>query len=686
MSRSATFFTKQPRRIVAVLWPLALLAPFVPFLPRPHNGGPTWRQESVVALLLSLTFAFLLRGLLKSRRAGEGLDPHARRTPAPKPSGLELTICLPLAAFVLWGAASVLWATNVFPAFHYALNWTTFLLFFVTMRRAAFDARSLRLSLAVLAAVVVVVAAANVVGYYGSQDSLISQNGLGEPVAVSIPLFAALALRLRRTRAALLCGSAATLGWLSMLEIAERAPFFGVCTALALLVVSMFARREFRPRGLRRVVVLAAAFAACVALQTVPSPFAQSRHEQVFVRLKETSSTELNTRARMLFWGAAIEMWRTHPLAGVGADGYDGAYPQARADFAAEHPDSPLVTINERYLSAGAHNEYLQIMAELGAVGVALFLIFCAALVRAAWLALRRTSSPLAQGAVASLVAFAISSGASSISFRWFGSGLVFFFAAALVARLAGNRQDTVAKDATGARAGLRALPVVSARRVYALSLSLSVFVLAAMCLQAANVLLLATAQASAARPARADSLYRSALVLNPFDAATHYNYGVWLAMQRRERESAEHLRYALARGFHSATCYEYLAGAESNAGRDDEAEHTLAEGVRVYPRSVLMRVSHAAALRRMGHGGDADVEMSAALLIDSRAARGWQQLIENDIDAAIAAAKRDPADVAMPGELQPEEAVFAVLTENEPRFPEAAASGWRARMLSRVQ
>jgi Tfp pilus assembly protein PilF len=328
----------------------------------------------------------------------------------------------------------------------------------------------------------------------------------------------------------------------------------------------------------------------------------------------------------------------------------------------------------------------LQIMAELGAVGVALFLIFCAALVRAAWLALRRTSSPLAQGAVSCLVAFAISSGASSISFRWFGSGLVFFFAAALVARLAGNRRDNVAKDVAGARAGLRALHVVSARRVYALSLSLSVFVLAAMCLQAANVLLLATAQASAARPARADSLYRSALALNPFDAATHYNYGVWLAMQRRERESAEHLRYALARGFHSATCYEYLAGAESNAGRDDEAERTLAEGVRVYPRSVLMRVSHAAALRRMGRAVDADVEMSAALLIDSRAARGWQQLIEQDIDAAIAAAKRDPADVAMPGELEPEEAVFAVLTENEPRFPEAAASGWRARMLSRVQ
>jgi O-antigen ligase len=685
MSRFATFFTREPRRIVAVLWPLALLAPFLPFLPRPHNGGPTWRQESVVALLLSLTFAFLVRNLLKPRLADETLDPHARRTPTSRLANLESALRLPLAAFVVWGATSVLWATNVFPAFHYALNWTLFLLFFVTVRRAAFDGRALRLSIALLAVVVVVIAAANVVGYYGSQDSLISQNGLGEPVAVSIPLFAALALRLRRTRAALFCGTAATLGWLSMLEIAERAPFFGVCAALLVLAASTLARREFRPRGVRRVALLAAAFAACLAIQTIPSPFAESRHEQVFVRLKETSASDLNTRARMLFWGAAFEMWRAHPLAGVGADGYDGAYPQARADFAARHPYSSLVVINERYLSSGAHNEYLQIMAELGAVGIVLFLAFCAALVWAAWLALRRSTSPLAQGAVSCLVAFAISSGASSISFRWFGSGLVFFFAAALVARLATARQVESEKEVFEADANRRVFHLATARRACALSLCLSVFVLAAMCVQAANVLLLATAQASGAEPARADSLYRSALALNPFDAATHYNYGVWLAMRKREGEAATHLRYALARGFHSSTCYEYLAGAESNAGRDDEAERTLAEGVRVYPRSVLMRVSHAAALRRLGRAVDANMEMSAALLLDSRAARGWQQLIENDVDAAIDAARRDRA-VAMPGELQPEEAVFAVLTENEARFPEAAASGWRARMLSRVQ
>ena len=123
------------------------------------------------------------------------------------------------------------------------------------------------------------------------------------------------------------------------------------------------------------------------------------------------------------------------------------------------------------------------------------------------------------------------------------------------------------------------------------------------------------------------------------------------------------------------------MRSAESNAGELDAAERTLSEGVRVYPRSVFLRARHAAALRRLGRYREADMEMTAALLLDSRAARGWQRLIEDDIDAAIVAAKRDPSAVAMPGELQPEDAVFAVLEENERRFPSAVSTGWRARM-----
>src|SRR5207237_1096870 len=362
MLRFARTFATEPLRIVGVLWPLALLAPFVPGLPRPSNGGPTWRQEATIALLLSATLALLWRRARRRRRPGETNARGFVRTSSHVSGicGLELTLAATLAAFVLWAAASALWASDVLAAIHYALSWATYLLFFLSLCCAARDARLMRASLAVLAAVVLVISAASIVGYYGSPNSLIRQNGLGEPVAVCIPLFAALALRVRRARAALLCGAAATLGWLSMLEIAERAPLFGVLAGLALLASSSVARKPFRPRSAARALLLAAA-----------------------------------------------------------------------------HPDSSLVEMNERYLSAGAHNEYLEILGELGATGLALFVAFCAALVWAAWRALRSATSPLVPGAVACLAAFAVSSGASSVSFRWFGSGLIFFFAAALVTRFA---------------------------------------------------------------------------------------------------------------------------------------------------------------------------------------------------------------------------------------------------------
>jgi len=679
MFRYARTFSREPLRIVGVLWPLALVAPFVPGLPRPTNGGLTWRQEGVVALLLSLSFALTLSRALKARLRDDPRTPKLDSDDERR-RGMWLALTLPLSLFVLWSAASTLWATNLYAATHYALTWTTYLLFFIALARAARSARLLRASLTLLAVVVLVISASNVVGYYGSPNSLLRENGLGEHVAVCIPLFAALALRLRRTRAALLCGAAATLGWLSMLEIAERAPFLGVATGLVLLAAFMLARKAFRPRGVRRVVLLAAAFAVCLLIQNVPSPFAQSSHQTVFERLKATSTTEVNTRARLLYWGAAIEMWRARPLTGIGAGGFNSAFPQARASFVEARPDLSLAAINEQYLSTGAHNEYLQILGELGATGFALFLAFSAALVWAAWRALRRSTSTLALGAFASLAAFAVTSGASSVSFRWAGSGLVFFFAAALVAsraRATGSRES----DATY-RTPFR-LTRSFALGGDALSLAAALVVLFAMCFQATSITLLASAQSSAGDPARAGRLYRTLLALNPLDPVTRFNYGLILNSGKNEREAIPHLRYALARGFHTSTCYAYLAGAESNAGELDAAERTLAEGVRVYPRSVFMRVRHAAALRRSGREREAELEMSVAILIDSRAARGWQMLIENDIDAAIAASKRDSAIIATPGELQPEDAVFAVLEENEKRFPEAANSGWRAQIRS---
>ncbi|MET0624681.1 MAG: O-antigen ligase family protein [Pyrinomonadaceae bacterium] len=683
-SRFASKHVREPEQVAGLLWPLALAAPFVPGLARLSNGGFTFRQELTVALVLVAAFALLLRRGARTGRADSHTAPRAVRLSAAS-----------LAAFVAWTAASALWATNVFAAAHHALSWVAYLLLLALLVRAYASRRVLSASLKLLGAVVFVTAAANVVGHLGSENSLLRANGLGEPLAVSVPLFASLALSARGRRAALLSGLTAALAWLAVLQIAERAAFIAVCAGLFVLAASSLATPRFRPRSKGRAAVVALALLACVAFQYAPSPFEQSRHQPVFARLGSTSTGDLNTRARFLYWGAAFEMWRARPLAGVGANNFSTAMPVARAAFAERHPDSPLSALNEQYLNAGAHNEYLQILAELGAAGFALFVVFCASLVWAAWRALRVARGPVVPGAVASLAVFAVSSGASAVSFRWMGSGLMFFYAAALVLRFAARpetvdesvaqqrRNEDSPKRSEGSRPrGLRGLFDAASAPAPAVGLALALLVAAVMAAQGAHVQLLAAAQ-SAADAARAEELFREALDVNPLNPSARYQFGVWLFNRGREREAVSHLRFAVERGFNASTCYAYLAGAEANAGDLTAAERTLAEAVRVFPRSVFLRARHASALARAGRTGEAELEMAAAVLLDSRAAHGWRKLIDDDIDAATDDSRRDPETYATPGELQPDEAVFAVLKENEKRFPEALLKGWRAHTRS---
>ncbi|MFL6333827.1 MAG: O-antigen ligase family protein [Pyrinomonadaceae bacterium] len=664
----------EPFGLVGVLWPLALLTPFVPGLPRPADGGFTWRQELSVAILLSLTFALLLLRGARGRAAADPFKGAASLSPVRLSS-------LPLAAFVAWSAASALWATNLFAAAHYALSWVAYLLLFLLLVRACASPRTLRAALTVLGAAVLIIAAASIFDHLGSTHSVLRQNGLGEPLAVSVPLFAALALCLRRGRVALLSGAAATLAWLTVLQIAERASFIAVAIGLSVLAASMLAAPRFRPRTKRRAALVCLALLACLASQYAPSPFEQSVQGTIIERFGTTSADDPNARARFLYWGAAFEMWRAHPLAGVGAGNYSTRLPEARADFTAHHPDSTLSSLNEKFLNAGAHNEYLQIFAELGTTGLVLFLSFCAALVWSAWRALRVARGPLVPGAVASLAVFAVSSGASAVSFRWMGSGLIFFFAAAVVTRFSAQAAAERAQAGEAPRScphgpARRRLSPALLRPVVGLALSLAVTCV--MASHAAGVQLIAAAQADAART---EALYRRALSFNPLNPATHYQLGTWLFYSGRDGEAVPHLRYGVERGFNASTCYAYLAAAESNAGDAGASERTLGEAVRVYPRSVFLRARHAAALARLGRVSEAGLEMDAALLLDSRAARGWRRLIDDDIDAAIKSARSDPASFAMPGELEPDDAVFAVLKENEKRFPAAVHTGWRARL-----
>jgi O-antigen ligase len=96
--------------------------------------------------------------------------------------------------------------------------------------------------------------------------------------------------------------------------------------------------------------------------------------------------------------------------------------------------------MNDDLLTVYAHNEYLQMAAELGAIGLLIFVLFSVTLVVKAGAALKRGGRHFQiLGASGALLAFALSSGASASSFRYLSGGLIFFFAAALICRHAGE-------------------------------------------------------------------------------------------------------------------------------------------------------------------------------------------------------------------------------------------------------
>ena len=641
---------REPLWAIAALWPLALLAPIAPGLPPSATNSLPWRQEIVLALLLCITLALLARRAIQTGAWSSTL----RRT--------ELFTLLPLTLFFLWSAASLLWSVSVFPALHHTFVWGAYLLFFLLMGRAAKRPRLIRASIITLAVVICIISISSAIEFWGASVLLIrTSTGLGEPLAVALPLFTMLALNLRRPRAAMFCGVTAVLAWLTVLQSLERAPAIGAGVGLLILAVASLFKRQWRPRSLKRVMILLLFLGAVTAIQTLPSPATEKRQSPL-IRLQNTTADDPNTRARFLCWAAGLEMWSKRPLTGVGANNYDTAFPEARAQFSAEHPESGLVAMNEDLLVERAHNEYIQILAELGAVGFTLFIVFCVALLIAAWRALRRAQSPLALAGVCSLVAFALSSGASSVSFRWMGSGLLFFFAAALVLHFSVSHSPRPDKT-------LNLAPIFM-RTATATALALSLLMFCGRGAQATNSVLQGMA-GSAPSKERAEQLYRQALAWNPYDAPTHFNFGTWLYLNGRPGEAVPLLRYAVERGYNSSVCYAYLAAAEAGANELQAAEQTLAQAVRVYPRSIFLRVRHATAIAEVGGTEEANEEYASALALNSRMARAWRQLICFGRKAAKAAAFYDKS-IAMSGELSPESCIFAVLDENERRQPVA--------------
>ncbi|MBS1793860.1 MAG: O-antigen ligase family protein [Acidobacteria bacterium] len=597
---------------MTAFWSVLLLVNFLPAVPQPGLIiGYLWKVEFALALFL---------GALSVLLARRDFDPKIYS------KNELLLIILPLLAFVAWSGLSIFWAESWRFAAHHTLLWACYLIFYLLVRQTLGKPNAVDLMLTLTGTTVFILSAIGVAEYLSTPpenagDISLRYGKYAEAIVALLPVLIALAAGKKSRRPALFLIFALA-GWIGVIASLARTQFLSGHAAAALFfaLAVLFARKKIH---FKRAALFAAAFLLITVLSQIS--FSGNRQATTLKRFSADTNNQLSVKVRFLFWRIAVRSFRDHPLTGIGADNFTPAYRTTRDRYVATHRRDPKLIHYEAILPERAHNEYLQILAELGAPGFFLFAAFLAGIL---WLFLRRRKrsvSLVALAAAAGMTAFLVSSAVSSYSFRVPANGVCFFFLLALFTKEFGISDFGLRiSDDEGADKHSPAFYQNAVRRYLPAA---AVVVCAAMLVfsgvRGAALYYVwegsSQIELDAARPA-----YEKALALDGDDGGAHFVFGQRLFLKGAADEAVPHLRKAIDRGVATTVSYYYLAAAEIYGGRAADAEQTFLEGLRLYPRSVFLRTAYAAFLKSAGRAADAETEYQKAFRINQHQARSW--------------------------------------------------------------
>jgi putative inorganic carbon (hco3(-)) transporter len=221
--------------------------------------------------------------------------------------------------------------------------------------------------------------------YYRGYGTFEQPNPFGGYMGMLWPFAAGLAgllwVRWRERReaalllAALLTTGVSALCVLGLFASGSRGGLIGLGFAL----VAMLGARLKRPLLAALAVGVVALAAVAFGVVDAPASLEAQLAEYGDIDVRDTYLTPINfsTVERIAHWQAALAMIRAHPWLGVGLGGYETAYATYRN----------LVWVNAL---GHAHNMYLNVFAETGALGLSAYVLWWGATLVATWRQARR--------------------------------------------------------------------------------------------------------------------------------------------------------------------------------------------------------------------------------------------------------------------------------------------------------
>lgn len=607
-----------------------LLFPLAPIPRAAAASNMPWKAELVAAV-------FLIIGLLLARSARQW----------------GLTIAVPLfwllTAFTGASALSLLWASSTGWAIHHTLVWGCYIgylfLFLAWLDQGRRKAVLTTFGILAAALAGMMVLDLTAPDFATDGEFRIRYGKYAELLVTITPVLAAVAFHMRNRMRLIMAVTVWLCGWIGvMLSLSRGALIAGVIAHLvAFTGYLLFSARR------RQVVILAASwFVITIAIQFGLSALTTTPTTLDYLT-GAMDKARVNVVFRSFSWSVAREMALDNWLIGVGADNFGIAVNDTRRVMAAGSAVRPGLEPFEDYLVERAHNEPLQIAAELGIVGSGILLA------AVCWLAFRTIGvlikrrfrmPPMFWGSLAGVTGFVVSSMVSSFAFRAVQNGVVFFAVLAILLNQIRKASPKVTPRS--------ALSPWRRWRYLGLGFASLLFVFAGSKALAEYTIYAAdqTRDEAAAR-----LLYERALRIDPDNAQGLMAYASGVA-RSDPRGAAELVHTAIARGLGATSVYSRLADYHLQANDTDGVKRAYAEGIATFPGSVFLRVRYALALERFGEQDRADDQMSLAAVADPRHAAAWRILLTEGSVAAYYSS-RDDTGVAALSELQPPGAVL---------------------------
>lgn len=655
MFKSDHFEVRNPRNYFALGFALVMLCLAIPVTPNWRTFIHMWQAEFVASVFLLCSLAYVL---YRPCRKPIRFSLHKRE--------LQF-IVFPIAAFIAWSSISICWAPSWRSAIHHTLVWSQYLIFYLMVRSVIDSKAGYKETLPIVTAAFVLVSIPAVVEYgallaFGGGTSIgLRYARYGEQVNTLIPLVIASVIAIGKSGRFWIGSAAVAALWLLIFVSLGRTnvALFGLATAS--VAGSVFLFKRFHQHRLRVVFVLLVLIAAPIPLH-VFSLFSSDPNVPVLRRVNDQAAISSSNGFRKLMASISVEMFRQNPVTGVGADNFGMQLNDYRAAYAAKHPTDPNLVNAENEIPERSHNEYLQILAELGIVGGLIFAWLLVGVGLMLYRALRERRSLTALAAISGVVVFLLSSMVTSYSFRLIQNGFVFFFVLAVAARLLLRDSGKAPRERiTVAPSLVKAACVVG--------VTACVMLICYSSLRVASVIYANKAD-SIQNLDEAIPVYKRSINLDGENPDVEFNLGFRLMDAKRYAEASEHLERSIKIGRGPSVSYSYLSTAYLMGGDPNAAATSFANAVAMYPLSSFARTRQAFLLQKAGKNELAAVELEQAKRISSANTATWWTMMNDGARKATENANADKS-VSPIMDLTPTAAVYAILFERIIEHPE---------------